>query len=87
VDRVRHDVTQAVAWVPVLGARNCFSHEGNSIKMPEHLGIAVSIRMQAREERDSWNGWSAAELELKAACYYNLGSSVDILCGAGVFAR
>jgi hypothetical protein len=55
VDRVSHAVTQAVAWRPVLGARDCFSHGGNSIKMQECLGIAVSIRTLAPEKRDSRN--------------------------------
>ena len=73
MDRVPHAVTQAVAGRPVLGARNCFSHDGNSIKMPEHPGIAVSIRTQAPEKRDSRNAWSAAGLRANAAsCQYRV---------------
>jgi hypothetical protein len=48
-------VKRAIACLPVLGTQNCISHEGNSIKMPERPGIAVSRRRQAPEERDSRN--------------------------------
>src|ERR1700730_2787761 len=73
VDRVARVVKRAAACLPVLGTQNCISHQGNSIKMPVCLGMAVSIRRKAPGKRDSRNGWSAAGLEFKAACAWNLG--------------